>query len=466
MSDNTIVSAPAGFFQADQVNNDTAADLTSAVLAAQANIDGAITAETNAAASAAASAASATTALGAQSSATAASTAASSSASGAAASATTATTQATNAGTSASAAAASAVTAGNSATTATTQATNASSSATAAASSATAASTAATNAAASAALAAASIAGNIGRNFLHNSLFTVQQRGAGPFTANGAYTADRWKLLLTTDTNSVSAVTLTDTDRSAIGDEQAAFALQHAFTGASSANAASAIVQPIEGAKRLSNKQINISFWARTTVGTPQVGVSITQHFGTGGSSDVVTGVGVVTLTSSWVRYGLTVLVPSASGKTFGTAGTDYTQVSLVGSDFSNTYGTGVGAQTGTIQYWGVQVEDASIAGAGNASPLEKRDPGLELALCQRFYATGNIHLVGFQNAGSGASQVQSLPEPMRANPTLTPTFTTQTNCGSSTLAALSNSDIFPSTAITATNPFVLIGSYTASADL
>src|SRR5208282_354029 len=39
-----------------------------------------------------------------------------------------------------------------------------------------------------------------GRNKLHNPLFRVQQRGLGPWTGAGNYTADRWLLGLVNDT--------------------------------------------------------------------------------------------------------------------------------------------------------------------------------------------------------------------------------------------------------------------------
>ncbi|HEY2416400.1 MAG TPA: hypothetical protein VGH84_00655, partial [Steroidobacteraceae bacterium] len=32
----------------------------------------------------------------------------------------------------------------------------------------------------------------VGRNLLHNALFNVAQRGAGPWTTSGAITMDRW----------------------------------------------------------------------------------------------------------------------------------------------------------------------------------------------------------------------------------------------------------------------------------
>ena len=47
---------------------------------------------------------------------------------------------------------------------------------------------------------------DVGRNLIHNALFTVAQRGAGPWTATG-YTADRWYAAYSNDTGVSVSVT-------------------------------------------------------------------------------------------------------------------------------------------------------------------------------------------------------------------------------------------------------------------
>jgi hypothetical protein len=250
--------------------------------------------------------------------------------------------------------------------------------------------------------------GNIGRNLIHNPMFNVQQRGVGPWTTFAAYTADRYG---TTggggDTISDSVVALADTDRAAIGDEAAQNAYQRVFTGSSAAGANSAFMQAIEAIRRISGKTIIVSFWARASTGTPRIGVAYQQSFGSGGSpSAAVAGpIGATApLSGTWTRYSLTAALPSASGKTFGTtAGTDFTRIIFVTSDQPNTYGTGVGVQSGTVLLWGVQLE---IAQTGQTQPtlLEKPDPRYDLSNCQRFFQV---------SAPLGSNGVPALTNPL-----------------------------------------------------
>src|SRR6516165_5126839 len=58
---------------------------------------------------------------------------------------------------------------------------------------------------------------NVGRNWLHNYTFQVNQRGTGPWTTTATYTSDRWQINMVNDTLSASIITLSDTDRSQIG---------------------------------------------------------------------------------------------------------------------------------------------------------------------------------------------------------------------------------------------------------
>lgn len=260
-----------------------------------------------------------------------------------------------------------------------------------------------------------------GRNFLHNALMNVQQRGQGPWTTTNTYTADRWLLSISTDSNSVSVVTLADSDRAAIGDEAAIYALQDVFTGSTTSGATSTILHRIENVRRTSGKTVTFSFWARATVGTPRIGIGYAQVFGTGGSpSTAVTGnIGTTpALSTTWQRYSVTNVIPSSAGKTFGTTlGTDFIQTEFWFSDQgtgANRSG-GIGVQSGTVQLWGIQLELGSAA-----TPLEKLDPRLDLANCQRFYQTGYFGLMAYAPAVAiGVGTAWALPVTMRAIPTL-----------------------------------------------
>lgn len=317
---------------------------------------------------------------------------------------------------------------------------------------------------------------DIGRNLLHNGLFRVQQRGTGAFTANGAYSADRWLQALSTSTISTTIVALADADRTAIGDENAEFTLQSVVGGTAGAgDFAIADIQRIEAVQRLSGKTVLVSFWAKANTGTPKVGVEMSQSFGTGGSpSSAVTGIGsqAITLSTTWTRYTTTAIaVPSASGKTFGTTvNTDYTQLSFWQSSGStnNSRAGGIGVQSYTFSIWGVQLEVVPSV-ATIATPLEKPDPRYEFANCQRFYQVGGGT---FGSTGTTAATLfgfVSLPVVMRATPTVVGTNSGSSNVTSPNVVQSGVNGpgaVVATGTCTASGAYLLSATFTASADL
>jgi hypothetical protein len=310
---------------------------------------------------------------------------------------------------------------------------------------------------------------NVGRNLLHNGMFNIQQRGAGPFTSPG-YTADRWRAFIVSDTASFSLVALSDADRAAIGDEAAQYALQNVFTGNSATGAFNEITQPIENVRRLGGKTITLSFWAKAASGTPSLGFNAFQGFGTGGSPSTAvqaqaTG-NLVTLSTTWTRYSTTLTIPSTSGKTLGTNNDHYTLLEIgfsSGATDSATFG-GLGVQSGTIQLWGLQLEIGA-----SLTPLEKIDPQIDIANCKRFYQAGNgqdLEFSGYATAGLDTGHSVPLIPQMRATPTtVNYNFGTLTNC-TATLTAMSNNFLLCKTTASATGGFTAIGGWNASADL
>jgi hypothetical protein len=282
---------------------------------------------------------------------------------------------------------------------------------------------------------------NIGRNLIHNPVFRVFQRGAGPFTAN--YTADRWLIQGATDTVSYSVGTLSDAGRTAIGDESAANFLVNAFTGSAAAGAYNHIAQRMENVRRLAGKTITVSFWAIANSGTPKLGINILQNFGTGGSPSagvraLATG-NSVTLSTTWTRYTTTIVVPSIVGKTLGSNNDDFTTLELWMSSgaTNNAIAGNIGVQSSTISIWGVQLEIGSIA-----TQLEKRDNQVELALCQRFYYSAPFSLSLYSAAGQAVWQTFTLPVNMRATPTVNSAGGATANASAVTFSALSSSTI------------------------
>lgn len=261
---------------------------------------------------------------------------------------------------------------------------------------------------------------NTGRNFIHNSLYNVWQRGGGPFSTTNAYSADRWAIFLSGDTIAVNALALTDAQRTQIGDEAARLCYYANVTGGSAAGNFTQIGQPIEHVTRLSGKTVILSFWASTNTAGFQLGLRFSQSFGSGGSpSASINGPAqTVTLSGNLTRYALVFNIGSASGKTLGTNGDDATSL-LIGfsSGSTNSALIGVGVQSGAVALWGVQCEIAQ-PGVTQPTPLEHPDPQVELAKCMRFFQLGYFDIVGdwSLNNWKGYAVPLSL---MRGNPTI-----------------------------------------------
>ncbi len=308
--------------------------------------------------------------------------------------------------------------------------------------------------------AASTAANNVGRNLIHNSLFNVAQRGAGPFTAS-AWTVDRWNAQSALDAISFMQQALNEGERAQIGDEAAVYKLDNTFTGNAGATAQNYVIQRIEDVRRLAGKTVTVSFWAS---GTTKLGINLVQAFGSGGSPSAgvwVNATGVsVTVTPTWSRYSATFTIPSAAGKTLGTNNDSSTGLAFFYSAGvnANAVAGNIGVQSGYINLWGVQLEIGSVA-----TPLEKPDPQVELANCQRFYQTGAAGFFGYATAGAGMGYRHSLPVTMRAAPTLTQGGT-PVNAGLSFTSTVSELNVFLTATATGAASWQAV--YTASADL
>jgi hypothetical protein len=308
---------------------------------------------------------------------------------------------------------------------------------------------------------------SVGRNLLHNGLFNVQQRGTGPWTTSGVYTADRWRVNINgTDTDSWSLVALSDTARSQIGDEAAIWCLSNTFTGSAAAGCSSYVGERIEKIRRLSGKTATVSFYAAAASGSPQLAINAFERFGTGGSPSpdawvFATGF-PVTLSTTWARYSVTFTIPSVSGKTFGTNGDDFFELDFIyTSTPGNPIAGNIPAQSGTIQLWGVQLEVGSVA-----TPLEKPEYRIDLANCQRFYQVLWALLSVYQSIGATNYQFAvPFAVPMRASPTLTTLVNNNTNMSGFSLA-VANGYVYTNGAAAAAGTATVNINFTASADL
>lgn len=257
------------------------------------------------------------------------------------------------------------------------------------------------------------------KNAIRNGNFTVWQRGTGPFTATGVYTADGWKQNFvgagTPISLSRAALAISDLPNSKYG-LQAIVASQAAITD----NVI--LTQSIEGVETYAGQQVTLSFWAKAAAGTPKVAVEVSQVFGAGGSpsATVNTAIGFVTLSTTLAKYSLTFTVPSIAGKTLGTDGTDKLDINLwlsAGTNF-NARASSIGVQNGTFTFAQVQFELGSVASAFEVLPV-----GLEMSRSQRYFQ----RIGGIANVGWGvglcvttttASFIIHLKSTMRATPT------------------------------------------------
>jgi hypothetical protein len=261
-----------------------------------------------------------------------------------------------------------------------------------------------------------------GKNAIINGDFRINQRAFTSITTDGTFGFDRWALG-TAGGATYTPQTFTAGAAPVAGYEAINFA-QVATTGQTATGTITILLQRIEDVRTFAGQTATVSFWAKATSGTPKIAVEMQQNFGSGGSANVNTYAGQITMTTSWVRYSVTVAVPSVSGKTIGTSSFLALQLwTSAGSDFNARTGS-LGIQTATIGIWGVQVEAGSVATAFQTATGTIQG---ELAACQRYYwrQTGSEAFGRFPGSAIAASTTEvlfapMLPVTMRTNPSAT----------------------------------------------
>ena len=261
-----------------------------------------------------------------------------------------------------------------------------------------------------------------GKNKIINGDFYVNQRAFTSNTANNAYNFDRFLQINSGGTATVTPQVFTLGTAPVSGYEGKNFARLVTASQSTTSDYA-AFGQKIESVRNFAGQTATISFWAKASTGTPNIGVTLEQSFGAGGSSTVVTTIAKQVISSSWTRYSFTVAVPSISGKTIGSGGDDKLNVYIFTSCGSAVtgYSTDVGLQNVTIDIWGVQVEAGSTATAFQTATGTIQG---ELAACQRYYyrsTAGPLYAVlGSGYAGDSTTTYTGTPLPvqMRVAPT------------------------------------------------
>jgi hypothetical protein len=258
-------------------------------------------------------------------------------------------------------------------------------------------------------------------NRIINGDFSFWQRGVS-FTTN-TYGADRWTntFIGGTVTQSRQAFPLGDT----LGVNTPAYFLRQTVSGQSLASNAAIMSQHIESVRSYAGQTITVLGWARRSSGTGNMAINAGQYFGLGGSpsTSVLTAGQTVTLTGSWVPFAVVIDVPSITGKTLGTDGRDYLDINFwtsAGSNFAVSSNS-LGPQTIGVDLWGIHIKLGTHT-ASTTSQYRPRDPGTELALCQRYCSTA---VVGAQS--TAANIVMTVPwftkVTMRAAPAITVTL-------------------------------------------
>jgi len=139
--------------------------------------------------------------------------------------------------------------------------------------------------------------------------------------------ADGWYY---TRANTSATVTITreefDAGENAVPFSPAYF-LQYSCSSAA-ADSKNWIGQRFRSVQTLNNQQVTMSAYIKTIdIGTAsEIIFYVIQHFGTGGSADVITPFDTVAIDDTWQQYTSTFTVPDVAGKSIGIYGDDYVE--------------------------------------------------------------------------------------------------------------------------------------------
>ena len=253
---------------------------------------------------------------------------------------------------------------------------------------------------------------NAGRNRIINGGFDAWQRSTSTVIGSNAtaYVADRW-FSFTPSGGSITCSRQAFTAGNPITGYEPTFFMRHAVGTATTGKASTE--QRIEDVRTFAGQTVTISFWAKAD-SARSLEFGLEQIFGSGGSpsASVTVGSTTISLTSSWVRYTLTLGVSSISGKTLGTTNSGYLKLFFAWTPESSY----------TLDIWGVQLEAGNVATRFEEEPFEAT-----LRKCQRYYY---VHVDTADKSVCNASAYSSsiaagvvhFPTTMRTGPSLVAT--------------------------------------------
>jgi len=248
-----------------------------------------------------------------------------------------------------------------------------------------------------------------GKNKIINGDFGIWQRGTSfNLSSVTGYTADRWQVTWNGSgaTRTISQQAFTPGTAPVAGYE-GKFFYRYNQSVAGTSGSGNFFFQPIEDVQTFAGQTVTASFWAKADA-SRSVPIALEQNFGSGGSGTVSTSLGTASITTSWTRFTFSVAVPSISGKTIGT------------SSYLNFLMTFPANTVQTIDIWGVQLEESSVATAFQTATGTIQG---ELAACQRYYrrwtTVGTYGVFGLGTAVSSTRiDTVFLLSPMRIAPT------------------------------------------------
>lgn len=285
------------------------------------------------------------------------------------------------------------------------------------------------------------------RNRLKNGNFNVAQRGTGTFTVGAgaaAYTLDQW--ILASVGNSSSASQLTGGGFSSTS--------KNINIAGSAGNTQISLLNRIESfdcQDLIAGTPVTISGFYKVNslasgvpslfLATPTVADTWSATTNVGALLPIVISPQIV---STWQFFSRTVVLSA-----------DATTGLEVGFQFPT------GLQTTQAAFSNIQLEKGS-----QYTQFEFRPYSVEVDLCQRFYQLLNYNEQGYAQSGVVVSQANALHSYMRVTPTIVVSATTTSGVSGFAITALNTGQVQISATSSSPGAYLMIGSYTASAEL
>jgi len=287
------------------------------------------------------------------------------------------------------------------------------------------------------------------KNIVINGDMRINQRGLGTVSGTAVYCVDRFKLDFAAGsnggTNTTQRYALSSTDGPSTEKFNHALRLTNGNGNLTASNAYVQVTYKIEHTDIFNsgwnytgsgstNNHLTVSFWVRSSVSsdvnwmflTHKANAQVFRPEATKLTAGVWKKVVAKIPPNSNINFDDTTSL-GASIYLFPHLGSSFTSTptnlngweAWSGSKYGITNSTWGGSSGATFDLTGVQIEVSD-----NATEFERRTMGEELALCQRYYYTIPEETFGFQYRGSYRMVQVQFPQQMRANPTVSGTFT------------------------------------------